>query len=277
MAIENIWIIDSNSGICIFDWCVESKEKTIDEQLVSGLLLAFRSFSSEAGLVDINAIEGIDRKLAYQTDDRFIIASICHANDYEPLVNKTLQGLLADFRRKYKELIDEDSTTDISPFRTFNDDLESKLQGTTAARSKTTLIAGGIITMMLVGIIYVIYFFVDGYIAAFLPESGDILSLIILFVGYFTSGIIGGLIAGDRRFGIYSGIFASIPITGIFITFLYPEWILINIAAVVINSILFFMLFLLLITSGGLVGGFRREQKYLYPLDIEDDEEYEEE
>jgi len=271
LTIENIWIIDSNSGICIYDWCTEFKEKTIDEQLVSGLLLAFRSFSSEAGLVDISAIEGIDRKLAYQADDRFIIASICHSNDYEPLVNKTLQGLLADFRKKYKHLIDEDSTTDVSPFRTFHEDLESKLEGTIATRSTISLIAGGIITMMLVGVIYVIYFFTNGKIDALFPKSGDVLSLIIIFIGYFASGAIGGLIAGDRRFGIFSGIFASIPVTGLFIAFLYQEWILTNVAAVVINSILYFILFLLLITAGGLVGGYRREQKYLYPLNIDEE------
>lgn len=275
MAIENIWIIDSNSGICIYDWCTEFKEKTIDEQLVSGLLLAFRSFSSEAGLVDISAIEGIDRKLAYQADDRFIIASICHSNDYEPLVNKTLQGLLADFRKKYKHLIDEDSTTDVSPFRTFHEDLELKLEGTTATRSVISLVAGAIITMMLVGIIYVIYFFIHDDIVLLLPESGDILNLIIIFVGYFLSGIVGGLIAGDRKYGIYSGIFASILATGLFIAFLYQDWILINVAAVVINSLLYTILFLLLTTAGGIVGGYRREQRYLYPLNI--DEEMDEE
>jgi len=274
LAIENIWIIDSNSGICIYDWCTEFKEKTIDEQLVSGLLLAFRSFSSEAGLVDISAIEGIDRKLAYQADDRFIIASICHSNDYEPLVNKTLQGLLADFRKKYKHLIDEDSTTDVSPFRTFHEDLESKLEGTTATRNTTSLIAGAIITMMLVGIIYVIFFFVNPLILLQLPKSGAVLSLIIIFIGYFTSGFIGGLIAGDRRFGIYTGIFASIPVTALFIGFLYKTWFATNIATVIINSLLYFILFILLITAGGLVGGYRKEQRYLYPLHI--DEEYDE-
>ncbi|MBK5113481.1 MAG: hypothetical protein KGD59_16015 [Candidatus Heimdallarchaeota archaeon] len=273
MAIENIWIIDSNSGICIYDWCTEFKEKTIDEQLVSGLLLAFRSFSSEAGLVDISAIEGIDRKLAYQADDRFIIASICHSNDYEPLVNKTLQGLLADFRKKYKHLIDEDSTTDVSPFRTFNEDLDSKLEGTTATRSTISLIAGAIITMMLVGVIYVIYFFIHEKIVLLLPESGDILNLIIIFIGYFVSGIVGGLIAGDRRYGIFSGIFASIFATGLFIAFLYQDWILINVAAVVINSLLYSILFLLLTTAGGVVGGYRREQRFLYPLNIDEEED----
>ncbi|MCK5159820.1 MAG: hypothetical protein KAR08_11710 [Candidatus Heimdallarchaeota archaeon] len=271
MAIENIWIIDSNSGICIYDWCTEFKEKTIDEQLVSGLLLAFKSFSSEAGLVDISAIEGIDRKLAYQADDRFIIASICHSNDNEPLVNKTLQGLLADFRKKYKDLIDEDSTTDVSPFRTFHKDLESKLEGTTATRNTTSLIAGAIITMMLVGIIYVIFFFVNPLILLQLPKSGAVLSLIIIFIGYFTSGFIGGLIAGDRRFGIYTGIFASIPVTALFIGFLYKTWIATNIATVIINSLLYFILFILLITAGGIVGGYRREQRYLYPLDIDEE------
>ena len=173
MAIENIWIIDSNSGICIFDWYTESKEKTIDEQLVSGLLLAFRSFSSEAGLVDISAIEGLDKKLAYKSDERFIIAAICHLNDFEPLVNKTLLGFLSDFRKKYKDLIDDDATTDVSPFRTFSEDIESKLEGTTATRSWVSLSVGSIITLMLVGAVFAIYAIILPRLAPFLPDRDD--------------------------------------------------------------------------------------------------------
>ena len=33
LAIENIWIIDSSSGICIFDWYARPRDKNIDEQL----------------------------------------------------------------------------------------------------------------------------------------------------------------------------------------------------------------------------------------------------
>ena len=135
LAIENIWIIDSLSGICIFDWYSQQRDKRIDEQLVSGLLLAFKNFSSEAGLVDISAIEGIDKKLAYQADERFIIAGICHSRDYEKLIDDTLLDLLTKFRKKYSDLIEDGMTTDVSPFRTFDEDIINRLEGTTASRN----------------------------------------------------------------------------------------------------------------------------------------------
>jgi len=271
LAIENIWIIDSNSGICIFDWYTKSKEKTIDEQLVSGLLLAFRSFSSEAGLVDISAIEGLNKKLAYKSDERFIVAAICHLNDYEPLVNKTILGLLEDFRKKYKDLIDDDATTDVSPFRTFAEDIESKLEGTTSARNVTTLLVGSIITMMLVGVVFAIYaIFIDNLELA-LPDSFSLLGLVILLIGFILSGFIGVIIAGDRRFGLYAGIFATLPVIGLFIAFFQSGWG--TIGNIIVTSILFLLIFLVMICAGSLIGGYIKEQRFMYPLDMEEIDE----
>ena len=269
LAIENIWMIDSHSGICIYDWCTETKEKTIDEQLVSGLLLAFRNFSSEAGLVDISAIEGIDRKLAYKADDRFIIASICHSKDYEPLVDETLLGLLKDFRKKYKHLLDEGATTDVSPFRTFDENITNKLEGTTASRNIISLSVGAIITAALIGAMFAVYFFTITPIRNALPESGGLLGLMILLVGFIIGGFFGGLVAGERRFGMIASFISVLPITGFFIAFFRVDWD--TMSKMIINSALFFLLFSVMAISGGLLGGYLKERKFLYPVNIDEE------
>ena len=269
LAIENIWMIDSHSGICIYDWCTETKEKTIDEQLVSGLLLAFRNFSSEAGLVDISAIEGIDRKLAYKADDRFIIAAICHTKDHEPLVNETLLGLLKDFRNKYKHLLDEGTTTDVSPFRTFDENITNKLEGTTASRNIISLSVGAIITAALIGVMFAVYFFTITPIRTALPESGGLLGLMILLVGFIIGGFFGGLVAGERRFGMIASFISVLPITGLFIAFFRVDWD--TISKMIINSALFLLLFSVMAISGGLLGGYLKERKFLYPVNIDEE------
>ncbi|MGC9779025.1 MAG: hypothetical protein HZR80_07265 [Candidatus Heimdallarchaeota archaeon] len=269
MAIENIWLIDSHSGICIYDWCTETKEKTIDEQLVSGLLLAFRNFSSEAGLVDISAIEGIDRKLAYKADDRYIIAAICHSNDYEPLVNETLLGLLTDFRNKYKHLLDEGATTDVSPFRTFEENITKKLEGTTASRNIVSLSVGAIITAAVIGALFVVYAFTIELIEAALPESGGLLGLIILLVGFIISGFFGGMVAGERRSGMIASFISVLPITALFIAFFSADWN--TISKMIINSALFLLLFSVMAISGGLIGGYLKERRFLYPEIIDEE------
>ncbi|NHJ86345.1 MAG: MFS transporter [Asgard group archaeon] len=266
MAIENIWIIDGNSGICIYDWCHESKVKTIDEQLVSGLLLAFRNFSSEAGLVDISAIEGIDRKLAYKSDDRFIIASICHSKDFEPLVNKTLFSLLEAFKKKYKKILDTGSMTDVSPFRTFDEDIEESLEETTAARNVTTTLVGAITGMVIIGIVFVTYAFTNEKIINSIPSGGPIVGLMMLLIGFILSGFFGGLIAGNRRLGMYTSIVFIIPVFALFMAFYSQDWLSQDITIMIFYSLLYFLLFSIFSLSGSLLGGYVKELKYLYPV-----------
>jgi len=264
LAIENIWIIDSNSGICIFDWYHETKEKTIDEQLVSGLLLAFRNFSSEAGLVDISAIEGIDRKLAYKADDRFIIASICHSKDFEPLIEKTLLGLLEDFKRKYKELLDSGATTDVSPFRTFDEDIIEKLEGTTSSRTAVSTLVGSIISMAIIAVAFITYAFTIGPLAASVPDGGHIIGLIILLVGFITAGFFGGLVAGGRRLGIIASFISVIPVFAIFYGFYSGDWT--SVTQKIFYALLYFLLFSVFALSGGVIGGYSKEKRFLYPM-----------
>lgn len=270
LAIENIWLIDSHSGICIYDWCIETKEKTIDEQLVSGLLLAFRNFSSEAGLVDISAIEGINRKLAYKSDDQFIIAAICHSKDYEPLVNETLLGLLKDFKKKYKDLLREDATTDVSPFKTFDEDIVEKLEGTTASRNIISLSVGAIISIAVIATMFATYAFTISRIENALPDSGGLLGLMIILIGFILGGFFGGLVAGERRFGMIASFISVLPVTTLFIIFFGSiDWD--TISKMIVNSALFLLLFTVMAVSGGLMGGYLKERRLLYPENIDEE------
>jgi len=264
LAIENIWIIDSNSGICIYDWCTEDKEKTIDEQLVSGLLIAFKNFSSEAGLVDISAIEGIDRKLAYKSHGKYLIASICHQKDYEPLVNETLLKILKSFMKKYKDLLE--NSTDVSPFRTFDEDLDNMLEGTTAARNFLSTIIGAISAVAIISILFLVGF---GTITQLEAAVGDQVSPIILFleilIGVFIGGIVSGVIAGERRIAMISSGITSLPVIGVLIGLQILDWLAKGIYVVVFNSLLFSFLFIAISILGGLIGGYIKERRFLFP------------
>ena len=279
LAIENIWIIDSLSGICIFDWYSRQKDKTIDEQLVSGLLIAFKNFSSEAGLVDISAIEGIDKKLAYKSDDRFIIAGICHLKDFEQLIDKTLLDLLEKFRKKYKKLIDDQMTTDVSPFRTFEDDIIERLEGTTSDRNFVTLSTGVITSLCVAALVFVIYFFTISPLQALASEGvGNLIGLIIIIIGMLLGGFFGGLVAGDRKLGMISGTISVLPVIVLMTVFFNGDWQ--GSGAffyVLVFALMYLLLFGAMAILGGLLGGFVKESKYFLPSPESDDESEEDE
>jgi len=276
LAIENVWIIDSTSGICIFDWYARPRDKNIDEQLVSGLLIAFKNFSSEAGLVDISAIEGIDKKLAYITDDHFIIAGVCHTKDYEALVDKTFTKLIKQFRNKYKDLLESGMTTDVSPFRTFEKEIVETLTDSSSSRNVITMTTGIIISLLLAGLIFVGYFFaIGGLLNLVNPDIANIIGLILLLVGMMFSGFAGGLIAGDRKLGIIAGAISSLLILVLMVIFFHVSWSNNGgITSVVFYSLLYFLLFGAMASLGGMLGGFIKESRFFYPP-TELDEEYE--
>ncbi len=263
MAIENIWIIDSNSGICIYDWCSENKEKTIDEQLVSGLLIAFKNFSSEAGLVDISAIEGIDRKLAYKSQGNYLVASICHEKDYEPLVNETLLKILKSFLKKYADVLD---STDVSPYRTFDEDMIKLLDGTTAARNFLSTIIGAIAAVSIIAVLFLVGFTTIGKVNAALGDDvGPIILLIEILVGVFIGGLVSGVIAGERRIAMISSGITAIPVIGILIGLQVSAWTAIGITSAVFNSLLYFLIFCAISILGGILGGYIKERRFLFP------------
>ena len=282
LAIENVWIIDSSSGICIFDWYAQARDKTIDEQLVSGLLIAFKNFSSEAGLVDISAIEGIDKKLAYKTDEHFIIAGVCHSRDYEELINKTLLDLLKKFRKKYHDLLKNGMTTDVSPFRTFEKDILETLEDSSSSRNIITMTTGIIVSLLIAGLIFIGYFFGIGPLYGVMDSGvADIVGLVYLLLGMFAGGFAGGLVAGDRKLGILAGALSTLPILGLMVGFFSPLWLTDGIANVVFRALLYLLLFGSLASLGGMLGGYIKESKYFFPLavseyedDDEDTEEY---
>ena len=266
LAIENIWIIDSLSGICIFDWYSQQRDKRIDEQLVSGLLLAFKNFSSEAGLVDISAIEGIDKKLAYQADERFIIAGICHSRDYEKLIDDTLLDLLTKFRKKYSDLIEDGMTTDVSPFRTFDEDIINRLEGTTASRNAITLTVGVIISLFVSFAVFGGYFFLVPLLQNALGfDTGNLLGLTIVIFCMILSGFFGGLIAGDRRLGMIAGGIAVLPIVVLLFSFFRQDWSSGSYYSIIVFTMMYLLLFGAMAILGGLLGGYLKESKYFLP------------
>lgn len=269
MAIRTIWIIDSYSGVCLYDWYSQSEEQKIDEQLVSGLLMAFRSFSSEAGLVDISEIEGVDKKLAYQASDRYIIASICHANDYDVLVAQTLLAILQAFIQEYKEILAEESP-DVTPFRTFNKKVNKMLEGTTAKRSPLTTTVGAISSMFLVAIVFTVAFLTLGPLnTAVGSDSASIIMFVELLIGMFLGGLIGGVIAGDRRRGMLASVSSVIPVLILLIILMQSSWT--SLSDKVFYPLLYLVVFGSVIALGGLLGGYLKERRFFY--EVEEKEE----
>ncbi|MEA2070989.1 MAG: hypothetical protein U9O98_06825 [Asgard group archaeon] len=275
MAIQTVWIIDSESGICIYDWYAIHDPNIINEQLISGLLIAFKNFSSEAGLVEISAIEGLTKKLAYQTKGKYIIAAICNRRDYEPLINKTLLKIINKFTTKFKQAL-EDFSMDVSQFHVFDTELEKVLEGNTAPRNFFSTFGGTMASLAVLAGVFIGFLFGLKPLAGIIgQETTDILTFVILLLGIFLANLLGGYITGERRLSFISSEAAVLPLIGILIYINQGNW------GGISNKLFFSLLYLVIFSAvallGGLLGGFLKERRYFVPIVKEQTEQLEEE
>jgi hypothetical protein len=263
LAIKTIWIIDGKSGICIFDWYAKEEDYLIDEQLIAGLLIAFRDFSSEAGLVDISAIEGVNKKLAYFAGDRFIIAAICNSRDYEPLVNSTLEQILKLFKKEFSDQLKDEAAINTNIFQDFSKIVIKQLEGKSAPRTTISAVAGGIASLFIVGAVFTVAFLSLGPIATSIDQSSaNIILFIELLIGMFLGGFIGGIIAGERQKGMIVGVVSVFPIIILLIILMNKYWG--SISDKIFYPLLYLVIFSAMTLLGGLYGGYLKEKRFFF-------------
>jgi hypothetical protein len=106
--IESIVIINPN-GICIYN--ANFSESKIDEQLLSGFLIAVNNFSKEVMSQDseLQTIDAKDRKIvSYENkDNKLTIAAIASPLDQDSLLLKVLKKILDKFYDKYHDVLDD--------------------------------------------------------------------------------------------------------------------------------------------------------------------------
>lgn len=119
---ENLWIIERNSGICIFNKnikCLKKKHLSID--LICGFLSAISMLASEAFAEDIKYIKLSNSKLYFKYTTNFLfILSIQNENRFNSHKIKTLINDISDLFVFYYDKDFESWDRDIRQFKAFS-------------------------------------------------------------------------------------------------------------------------------------------------------------
>ncbi|MFX1293641.1 MAG: hypothetical protein ACFFD2_02095 [Promethearchaeota archaeon] len=290
--IHNLYII-SESGIAIYsNYFVES---ILDEQLISGFLLAISNFATEAvgsGLKKIELQTGEQLHVYYDNSKHLTAAALTNAQDHSKLVLKILKKTLDKFYASFKhQLTIPEGIGDTSEF---DNKLIQFLYDNTAKRDNKRFLLGLIFGILLLTLLYFVFWenFLEALINYFTrmvalfsapPPSPDIYIAILWIFGIFVlaievnliicfipSAFLGGYIAGSRNKGKLLGL--------IFFLFTIPEVLIIMIIFAqndIVTTAGFLYLFMLviyipliLITSITLsyLGGYLRDRRKLYPI-----------
>ena len=287
--IHNLYII-SEGGIAIY---TKNFIKTsMDEQLISGFLLAVGNFAKEAvgsGLRKIEMETGEQLFVYYDFSSKLTAAAITSPKDHPQLVTEILPEILAFFTKQFGEKINGPHI--IEDALKFDPFVKSMLEGKTAIRNKKRFIFGlilGSLTLILLLIALLIPLAIVAQVfqenlaevvTTYTPSDPEFLTgiltatvglffmlelgLVILFV---PSSYVAGYVAGSKHKGKWIGVAFFFFTVALSIGFSFFN---VGLLLLTVILVVFFPLALLTSIALGYLGGLKRDKRKLYPIDPE--------
>ncbi|MGQ4832967.1 MAG: hypothetical protein ACP6IS_03580 [Candidatus Asgardarchaeia archaeon] len=200
--ILNLYIIHE-SGVCIFKR-EYTKETEIDEQLISGFLMAVRNFAQQTfldGLQRIQLASGRTLVYGYNKDFGILAAALADRKDNPILAERIVNQIVDIFIKKYRSFL-KPLNPNVDLYEDFKKDLDNFIMKKIRSRDVITTTAA-IVMAFLVSIIitYATVLYLS-YLAA--P--------IQLFIPVVVASAIGGYLGGNFKIGIISGLISTLPI-----------------------------------------------------------------
>jgi len=207
----------SEDGTCLYTY--RAREILVDEQLISGFLLAVRNIAKEAFLDKLQRLEMGINQLVYGYKEangiQLYAALISDARDNPDLLGEILEELLTKFVAQYKEEIEQFLKKRIvsKTLKKFDDVIKESVEGRLRRfdilkpRNEKTFILGITLSLILFNIGFGIAFlFQDLYnIKDNAPQA---LAVWIFIACFFLPGSTAGAVTGDGRHGIRAAIIA---------------------------------------------------------------------
>jgi hypothetical protein len=249
--IQAIWII-TETGQCIFSHKYAVLD--IDDQLISGLLVAFDAFSSESGIGGIQQIAGEDNQFVYGSSGKLLVAAIADKRDNGDLVEKLMRKIANIFQEKYASYIHDLTFVDLNVFNGFEEEIDDVLLRKIYNRGASSTIFATIVSIALAaGVFFLLYNIIVQ--AAFL-----------VFLAFIPALFIGALIAGKSTYGIITSGITILPVIG-YIAYQMVKFGGSDVEATINSIFLMAVTYITIAILCGFLGGGIIDRRRLFPLE----------
>lgn len=123
----NLWIIDDDSGICIFNQEFIQMPTKVNEDLIGGFLSAIRNFSEEVTGQNMRMIELDQIALRIKSKEKICFVAATSLDVKQKEMDAFLVKLEEKFIKRYQEVIDEDNINNVKIFEDFAVDVENEI------------------------------------------------------------------------------------------------------------------------------------------------------
>ncbi|MHA1688131.1 MAG: hypothetical protein ACTSYC_04495 [Promethearchaeota archaeon] len=122
--IEDLWIMNNNSGIVVFSRVFDEK---LDSQLFGGFINAINSFSEELNKEGLSSFELSKKQFIILKEGDFLFIASSNPKIKEKKVLSELKVIASKFFEKYSHVL-KDWDNDISVFSDFEKVIEDSLE-----------------------------------------------------------------------------------------------------------------------------------------------------
>ena len=271
--INAIFIIGASGG-CVFYHEYKKLGGGLDQDLVSGFLIALQNFAretfGEAQEPQKLDLAG-DLRLVYSLNKETQLLGACVADavDHPKLVQKLIDQILAEFVKQFKHKLDK--SYEVTQFAEFEDFVDKLILGKITKRGPLSCFIGILITSLIVPAILVPLLILLLKIYPDFVENQFALSSFLFVIGGLPQ-ILAGYISGNKKLAAIASLILSLVIIPVGILgLLLPTLVALTSGTQIgLTGLVLYLTFMPLILPENIAlawyGGYRREIKRLNPL-----------
>ncbi len=274
--INAIFIISASGG-CIFYHEFKKLGGGLDQDLVSGFLIALQNFAretfGEAQEPQKLDLAG-DLRLVYSLNraTQLLGACVADAVDHPKLVQKIIDKILSEFIKLFKHKLDK--SYEISQFAEFESYVTQLIKSKISKRGPLSLILGILISALIIPAVFIPLIYLVAYVLKVPLTDAEYTPLLtgILFVIGGLPQILTGYIAGNKKLAVIASfIMSSVIIPILLLRFLVNVLLAaFSVSGIGAEGMLIYFMYMPLILPENIAlayfGGYRREIKRLNPL-----------
>jgi hypothetical protein len=269
--INSIFIISPGGG-CIFHHEYRKLGSGLDQDLVSGFLVALQNFAKETFGFEqtpqkLDLAAGVRLVYSYNKETELLGAVVADSIDHPKLIQKMIDKILTEFVSLFKNKLDKISET--SQFSEFINYVNHLIKSNITRRGILSAVLGILVATAIIPGILVPSLILIMWMGVNITENFLWLASFLFVIGGLPQ-ILAGYVAGNKRLAVIVAIILSLVIIPGFIL----GWMLnIFIKGVGLQGFFMYITFMPLILPENIAlayfGGYRREIRRLNPLQQE--------
>ncbi len=127
-GVHSLWILERQTGICLFEQTFEGSSNKVDADLIGGFLSAITKFCEELVGEEIRLIETPSMRILYHGAEKFIMVVLVENSVNIAVAESMLNEISSLFTQKYARYLETGQLSNVAVFNDFTSEIEKRVE-----------------------------------------------------------------------------------------------------------------------------------------------------